>query len=188
MLCQRLIADILHPASQILMVVFTLLVINRTFFFFRIFSGLAFLVSMIKQVVMDLRPFLFIFFFLLMMFGLCLGNIDWGSYEFSDDPVTRNIQYTSTGPDKEYLMMHKLLARVIACLRLSVNDYNFDATTYMNPFDNGFYWLLYLIVAIISAIIFLNFIIAEVGASYSNVKDTLHVTLLQQKGQLINEA
>jgi hypothetical protein len=34
----------------------------------------------------------------------------------------------------------------------------------------------------------MNFIIAEVSASYQGVKDFLHVKLLQERGELINEA
>jgi len=34
----------------------------------------------------------------------------------------------------------------------------------------------------------MNFIIAEVGASYSSVVETLHVKLLQERGNMINES
>jgi hypothetical protein len=41
---------------------------------------------------------------------------------------------------------------------------------------------------VVTSIIFMNFIIAEVSATYQNVKDTLAVTLLQERGQMINES
>jgi hypothetical protein len=40
----------------------------------------------------------------------------------------------------------------------------------------------------LTCIIFMNFIIAEVSASYQGVKDFLHVKLLKERGDLINEA
>lgn len=112
------------------------------------------------------------------MFALCIGIIDWGSYMFQDNDIVRNIQNTSTGPDKEYLLMHKLFARVMFVMRISIGDFNFDATTYMSQFDNTFFWFIFLIICVMTCIIFMNFIIAEVSASYQKVKDTLHYKLL----------
>jgi hypothetical protein len=50
------------------------------------------------------------------------------------------------------------------------------------------YWIVFMIVLIMTSIIFLNFIIAEVSASYQSVKDTIHYKTLQEMGLMINEA
>jgi uncharacterized membrane protein len=122
------------------------------------------------------------------MFALVVGILDWGNFMYSDDEDIRTIQYTSGGPDREYIMMHKLFARIVHILRISIGDFNFEATTFMDPFVNQFYWTMFIIICTITCIIFMNFIIAEVGASYTSVKDTLHYKLLQERGELINEA
>lgn len=46
---------------------------------------------MMKQVVLDLRPFLLFFVILLILFAVMLAVIDWGNYEYSDDPAIRTI-------------------------------------------------------------------------------------------------
>jgi hypothetical protein len=137
---------------------------------------------MIKAVILDLRPFMFIYAFLLLMFSLTLGIIDWGQFEYSNDEEIRNIQNTVTGPDKEYMMLSKLFGRVIAVMRISIGDFGFDATQYMDIWTITFYWTIFLIICTMTCIIFMNFIIAEVCASYLNVKNTLHVKLLQERG------
>ena len=43
-------------------------------------------------------------------------------------------------------------------------------------------------IVIITCIVFLNFIIAEVSASYQTIKDTLEVKILQERGMMINES
>jgi hypothetical protein len=73
-------------------------------------------------------------------------------------------------------------------MRLSIGDFNFDASTYLETFQNHLYWATYLMGVFLLNIIFMNFIIAEVGATYSGVIEILHVKLLQEQGELINEA
>ena len=73
-------------------------------------------------------------------------------------------------------------------MRMSIGDFNFDASTYLPPYQNYLYWMVYFLSTFLTCIIFMNFIIAEVGASYNKVKDTLHVKLLQERGLMINES
>lgn len=77
---------------------------------------------------------------------------------------------------------------MIIVLRLSLGDNDFNASTYLNYFENIVFWFIWLMSTIICNIIFMNFIIAEVGASYSTVMETLHVKLLQERGDMINES
>ena len=41
---------------------------------------------------------------------------------------------------------------------------------------------------VVTSIIFMNFIIAEVSATYQTVKEKILVSLLQERGKMINEA
>lgn len=50
------------------------------------------------------------------------------------------------------------------------------------------YWLLWYVVVTVTCIIFLNFIIAEVSASYQIVKDNIEVLCMKEKATLIKEA
>lgn len=122
---------------------------------------------------------------ILLVFGLILGVIDWGQLEYSDNDELRQI---GQSPIKEYFMLHKLLLRIFHILRLSLGDFNFEAMIYLDEFDNHLYWSLYFLALFLTCIIFMNFIIAEVGASYNEIRSILFVKLLQERGEMINEA
>jgi hypothetical protein len=87
------------------------------------------------------------------------------------------------------MLLHKVLVRILHMMRMSIGDFNFDASTYLvEDYKNYLYWLVYFLGTFLTCIIFMNFIIAEVSASYQNVKDTLEVELLKERGSMINEA
>jgi hypothetical protein len=110
-----------------------LIILFKTFYFLRIFKSLSFLYSMLKQVFRDLVPFLTFFGIMCIVFGMLLSVLDWGNYEFQDDPAIRLVQFTSTGPDKEYLEMNKFFARIVAILRIAMGDFDFNVVSYMTP-------------------------------------------------------
>lgn len=146
--------------------VVAIIMLIKTFFYLRIIDSLSFLVSMLMQVFIDLGPFMLFYFILLMINACLLSIINWGNYEFEDDPILRNVQYTSTGPDKEYMLINKFIARMIVILRISLGDNDFNSSTNLDQFGSTLFWFIWLMAAIICNIIFMNFIIAEVGASY----------------------
>jgi hypothetical protein len=187
-LLQRFSPDILSKHNILFMVLVSTIMLLKTFFYLRIFISMSFLVSMLKQVFLDLRPFLTMLVIIYLMFSLIFGVLDWGQYEYDNTEAVRGIQYTSTGPDKEYMLLHKVLARMIYLLRTSIGDNNFDASTYLPVFQNALFFVFFVIATIITQIIFLNFIIAEVSNSYTIVKETLHYSLLQERGMLVSEA
>ena len=163
---QRFVPDITHPASRILMVFQCMILMLKTMFFLRIFDSLSTIVTMFIRVVIDLIPFLLFYGILLVMFACSLAIIDYSNFEFDDDYDIRTVQSLPTGPDREYARMNKMFARVIAVLRISIGDFGFDSTQYMDQFTNSFYWVLFVIICMWTCIIFLNFIIAEVSAKY----------------------
>ena len=50
------------------------------------------------------------------------------------------------------------------------------------------YWLVWLLMTVMTCIIFLNFIIAETSNSYQQVKDHMSAELYREKTALIDEA
>lgn len=170
------------------MLLVCLVLMLKTFFYLRIFKQVSFLVSMLKQVMIDIIPFMTFFAIILFMFSLLVSVIDWGQYEYDNLQTVRGIQYTSTGPDKEYMQLHKLAARFIYVYRKAIGDNNYDASTYLPQFQNGLFWVQYVMQHIISVIIILNFVVAEVSNSYNTVKSTLRQKLLKEQGNMINEA
>lgn len=77
---------------------------------------------------------------------------------------------------------------MIYIMRMSVADNNYDASTYLPPFQNAMFFVVFLMSTFTMTIIFMNFIIAEVSNSYNVIKETLDFKLLQERGDLINES
>lgn len=90
-LVQRFQADILSLENMLLMVITALLVLIKTLFYMKTMKELSFLVTMLQQVLIDLIPFFIFYILLLVSYGLMIGVIDWGQYEFSDSKTTRNV-------------------------------------------------------------------------------------------------
>jgi len=73
-------------------------------------------------------------------------------------------------------------------LRVSLGDFDFAASIHLDELENQLYWVIWLLVVIMTCIVFLNFIIAEASASYQSVKDRLEAMINKEKGSLIAEA
>ena len=65
------------------MIFFTVMMLNKTFFFMRIFEQFTKLVIMIKNVIRDLQEFMIFYFLLLIMFSVILGVLGVGNFEHS---------------------------------------------------------------------------------------------------------
>ena len=155
------------------------LLLAKTFFFLRIFPTLTPIVVMITNVVYDLRIFLLFYAILIFLFCqiyaiLGLGNnyeevgepqeilvLDDNGEEFEDDAT----EYDAIG-------LH--WGEFLWTLRLSMGDFAaIDASTELSSPENILFWLFWVLTVVITSIIFLNFIVAEASASYSNVVETL---------------
>ena len=90
---------------------------------------------------------------------------------------------------QEYTKINKFVANMISVLRISLGDFvDFAAITVLDDFQNGMFWFFWALIVGVTCIVFLNFIIAEVGASYSKVKEKVDLFVKQEKGILINES
>jgi len=63
--------------------------------------------------------------------------------------------------------------QVFKVLRIALGDFDFAESTALAPFDNIVYWFTWLFLVMLASVIFLNFIIAEVSASYENVNQNI---------------
>lgn len=69
-----------------------------------------------------------------------------------------------------------------------MGDFDFGASYYLTQEENILYFIMWVVVVILTCIIFLNFIIAEASASYQKVVDDLEPLIYQSKAHLIKEA
>lgn len=91
-------------------------------------------------------------------------------------------------PNSEYQKIGLFFGYIFSTLRVSIGDFDFDGANYLKPKENMLYWIIWLVVVIVTCIIFLNFIIAEASASYEKVKSALDSMINKEKAQLIAEA
>ena len=74
-------------------------------------------------------------------------------------------------------------------LRFSMGDFSgIGASIYLNKEENYVFWVLWIITVGITCIVFLNFIVAEASASYTNVTETLTAVIWMEKAAMISES
>lgn len=91
-------------------------------------------------------------------------------------------------PMEEYDQIGLFFGYIISTLRTSLGDFDFEASTFLNPAENITFWIVWFLVVLMTCIVFLNFIIAEASNSYQAVKDRLEAMVNKEKSSLISEA
>ena len=77
-------------------------------------------------------------------------------------------------PAKEYRAIGLTIGEILWTLRLSLGDgAAITASKLLDTWENDIFWILWIIVTIVTSIIFLNFIVAEASASYVKVTEIL---------------
>lgn len=170
------------------MIFVTFLLLIKTFFFLRVFRELSYLVTMMRFVFYDLRVFLGFYFILIWMCTLVFNIIEVGFYHKLDDEQKKIFMEKPTFPGKEYMHLPNFLGQAVSIIRISLGDLDFSEATQLEPFENILYWITWLAVVMMTCIVFLNFIIAEVGSSYSKVVTKLNGLFLKERAQLIKES
>ena len=94
----------------------------------------------------------------------------------------------SNSPTSEYSQIGLAPAYLITTLRMSMGDFGFDTANMLSDPLNGIYWALWLIIVVVTNIVFLNFIIAEACSSYENVACNLNAFILMERAALIQES
>uniref|UniRef100_A0A7S3ILI3 Ion transport domain-containing protein n=1 Tax=Strombidium inclinatum TaxID=197538 RepID=A0A7S3ILI3_9SPIT len=176
-------------SSKIIMIIVVLVCLIKTFFFMRIVMSFSYIVTMIQNVIIDLRVFLLFFAILILKFSMIFDVI-------------------SPNDAAEYKHVGKYSANLLTTLRLSLGDFDFgvledDDYDYtkddqgnitsvtkvpLNKRQHILFWITWVLMVIFSSLIFLNFIIAEVSNSYANVKVNIDALIYKERAGLINEA
>ena len=157
--------------SKVVYIWVILFCLVKLFFFMRIFMALSQIVTMIKAVVIDLQVFLIFFFTLLFM-----GALAFDVLAANDAP-----EYRKIGP---------FFGQIIYVLRLSVADFHFAPfiESGQGSAQQNLFWVVWFVMVVFCALVFLNFIIAEVCNSYQTVKDNINALIYKERAGLISEA
>jgi hypothetical protein len=142
---------------------------------------------MITNVVYDLRIFLLFYCILISLFSLQLGILGIGN-KYIEGGFKEAYGEADEYPGQEYENIGLFIGNWMTTLRMSMGDFGFDSATLLDDAENIIYWFVWLIIVIITCIIFLNFIIAEASASYEKVTERLSAVIQKEKSALICEA
>ena len=185
------IREFLHLFDKVIMILVILLAIVKTFFYLRVFESLSYIVTMLKNVIYDLRVFLIFYFMIIFLFGLIFGVLGVGNMkapgdykELRDDPPETYYDI----PYEEYDHVGMFVGNIIFVMRASIGDFDFGASEFLTQGENYVFWLIWALVVVLLCIIFLNFIISEIGASYDSLKEKLEQLIIKERASLISEA
>jgi len=184
--------------SKLCTCVIVTLAIRRTFNFLRIFGAFSPIVTMLNQVIWQLRIFMSFYSILILLFALMFAVTGVGNYnidgKFKDnfykpeeeggepvlDPGTPGIEYVHIG---------QLFGYILQTLRVSQGDFDLlGKVSFMERTDAYLFWMVWLLTVVLTWIIFLNFIVAEASAVYEDVAEHLDDYIWQQKTDLCAEA
>lgn len=164
-----------HILNKILMCVIVVFVIQKTFFYLRMFTVLTPIVVMLQNVLWDLRIFLTFYVILIflsahMFMIIGLGNSyddESGRTELSEDHIDQDAGMRAV-KDTEYSHIGLHLGTVIWTIRISIGDFaSIDTSATLSGENNWLFWMIWLFVMGATCIVFLNFIVAEASASYA---------------------
>ena len=191
------------------MSIIVVFLIIKTFFFLRIFPTLTPIIVMLKNVVYDLRIFLFFYMILITLFSQLLAIIGLGNdYSMQTEEMLDENGVVMLGEDGEPIMVTiqpevKVDPTVGTennaiglhfgvwewTLRLSMGDSSAIGYSHeLTPAENWIFWFIWFLITIVTCIIFLNFIVAEASASYTKVVEALDEFIAQEKAALIFES
>jgi hypothetical protein len=120
------------------------------------------------MVIGDLKVFMLFFLILIFMFSLIFDVIS-----VNDAP--------------EYEHIGGFMGSVFTTLRLALGDFDFRILEdkSVTKYEHYMFWISWVIMVIFSALIFLNFIIAEVCNSYAIVKRDIAALIYKERSTLI---
>lgn len=155
--------------QSIIEIVLFFSIMSKVLEFLRTWRQYRFIIQMIMQVFIDIKPFMILFFFFVLLFTVCLISLDGQVCEHDK----------CRGDDDDYPSIGKILQVVIQVFRNSIGD--IAPPMYENWSDNlkdkedigssiiSIYllWTIWFINILLMLIVMLNFLIAEVGNTYA---------------------
>ena len=137
-------------------------------------------ITILIKVVGDLGRFLSLFIVVVALFSLIFSALGIGN-----DPQDPEIGY------EEYAnSVGLLVGNVLNTLRQAIGEFGMFEAAIDNPSQevNVMFWFFWFAIVLTLNIIFLNFIIAEAGASYNEIKECIDENVRREKCYLIAEA
>ena len=164
--------------------------IHKTFFFLRIFDPVSYIVTMLYTVMWDLKVFMLFYFILIFLFSQIYSVIGLYNYNTNSIPGRPNnfLEYYEYAqsfkekdspekfkgprgvPGQEYKYVGLFLGNFLTVLRTSMGGSKFDAAAFLTESENILFWLIWFFVIVMTAIVFLNFVVAEACSSYAKIK------------------
>lgn len=181
---------------KLIMIFVLALSIIRTFKQMRILEPFAHIVEMLFRVTFDLKYFIFFYFIIIVLFSMLISVLGIGNpkveplFAEAFDGAYEDLSQRGDMPNAEYHHIGLVIGHMMDIIKVSVGDFGIiDKSMYTKEAStNTLFWVSWLIISIISCIIFLNFIIAEASASYEKVSASIEETILRAKASLISEA
>ena len=100
-----------------------------------------------------------------------------------------NINEVEGYPGEEFKYIGLFVGNVLAVFRAAMGDFSIiNSSLYLSENENMIFWLLFFFILILTNIIFLNFVIAEAGNSYSIVQEKIEQFNLIETAKMIDEA
>jgi len=127
---------------------------------------------MILACMVDLGPFLVIFFTQLIFFASAFSVL--GFNEGGED-------------SSEYRELGLLFGQFLATLRHCIGDFDYNNVLSLDGHESRLFWMVWTMVFYLGCLIMLNFIIAEVSSSYENVKSRIDELVYKQRATMIKE-
>jgi len=126
---------------------------------------------MMKNVMQDLKVFMLFHLLFIVMLSAILDILGYGNCRESDIECNEAKETVRFYPGYEYDKLTVFQANIFETIRYSLADFNFEQIKYMNDYEVFMFWAVWLVIVVITCIIFLNFIIAEVSESYARVNN-----------------
>jgi hypothetical protein len=123
---------------------------------------------MIMTCILDLRVFLTTFFLLITFSGMMLSVLG------------RN-------PTMEYSHLSPFMGNFMSALRISLGDFDFTQLTVLTAEESITYWTLWVFIFLMGCLIFMNFIITEVGESYAKVLEDIDALIYKERSIMVKE-
>ena len=122
------------------------------------------------------------------MYGV-LGLGNYKLYGEFRDNFNKDGELDDSAPGVEYKKIGLFFGNILQTVRISMGDFGaIAAADYLTAQENYLFWFIWLLTAVITCIIFLNFIVAEASASYTEVSEQLEIYIQQQRASLVSEA
>ena len=156
--------------SKVVIILVIFATMFRTFESLRVIQSYSYIVTMIREVMYDLRVFLTFYVILILSCTMVLDVIG----------RTQAPEYSTIGP---------LFGNLFSMLRLSLGDFEFSQID-TNPLItmHTVFWIVWVLMVAFSSLIFLNFIIAEVSNSYARCREAIEANIFKERAMLIAEA